>query len=225
MQQQYTLKFSRDEADLDMPCDVHYHRLELTTLSGLAQADEGKLPVLLVDGYNVLNARWKLLGIAEACPMNLEDEREQLINDTRDYALSLSCRSIVVFDAMASRHTLGTPRRVLHSLIGLATALKVASCVKGRRQLVSGKLDLPHAVLKRHGTEMCSLLQQLYMPGLCLSGQIDGRRLTVEFSRLLKSVASSSSEGGSMLRIEEPLCREMTASDILELWKRQQPFN
>lgn len=68
--------------------------------------------MLLVDGYNVLNARWKLLGLAEACPMNLEDEREQLIDDTRDYALSLSCRSIVVFDAMASKTSLGTPRQV-----------------------------------------------------------------------------------------------------------------
>lgn len=68
--------------------------------------------MLLVDGYNVLNACWKLRGSAGACPMNLEDEREQLVNDTRDYALSLSCRSIVVFDAMASKHSLGTPRRV-----------------------------------------------------------------------------------------------------------------
>ena len=142
-------------ADMDMPCAVGCHHLKLISQSGLglAQADEGKLPVLLVDGYNVLNARWKLLGIAEACPMNLEDEREQLINDTRDYALSLSCRSIVVFDAMASRHTLGTPRRVLHSLSGLAAALEVPSCVKGRRQLVRGKAGLPHAVLKRHGTD------------------------------------------------------------------------
>ena len=97
-----------------MPCALNCYYLELISLSGLGreQGDEGKLPVLLVDGYNVLNARWKLLGIAEACPMNLEDEREQLINDTRDYALSLSCRSIVVFDAMASRTSLGTPRHV-----------------------------------------------------------------------------------------------------------------
>ena len=99
---------------MDTPCAVQCHHLELISRSGLglAQGDDGKLPVLLVDGYNVLNARWKLRGSAEACPMNLEDEREQLINDTRDYALSLSCRSIVVFDAMASRITLGTPRRV-----------------------------------------------------------------------------------------------------------------
>ena len=68
------------------------------------------LPVLLVDGYNVLHRKWQLRQDAEACPLNLEDEREALVNDTRDYALSLSCRPIVVFDAMANRSPLVTPR-------------------------------------------------------------------------------------------------------------------
>ena len=101
-------------AHVDLPCAVCCHGLQPISLSGLglAQGDEGKLPVLLVDGYNVLNACWKLRGSAEACHKNLEDEREQLVNDTRDYALSLSCRSIVVFDAMASRNSQGTPRQV-----------------------------------------------------------------------------------------------------------------
>ena len=75
----------------------------------LAQEDV-HLPVLLVDGYNVLHRKWQLRQDAELCPLNLEDEREALINDTRDYALSLSCRPIVVFDAMANRNPLTTPR-------------------------------------------------------------------------------------------------------------------
>ena len=69
--------------------------------------------MLLVDGYNVLHRRWQERRPEEAvCPICLEDEREALINDTRDYALSLCCRPIVVFDAMANRNALATPRRV-----------------------------------------------------------------------------------------------------------------
>ena len=69
-----------------------------------------QLPVLLVDGYNVLHRKWVLQQDAESCPLNLEDEREALINDTRDYALSLSCRPILVFDAMANTNVVATPR-------------------------------------------------------------------------------------------------------------------
>ena len=68
------------------------------------------LPVLLVDGYNVLHRKWQLRQDAGSCPLNLEDEREKLVNDTRDYALSLSCHPIVVFDAMANRNALAGPR-------------------------------------------------------------------------------------------------------------------
>lgn len=68
------------------------------------------LPVLLVDGYNVLHRRWQLRQEPEACPLNLEDERELLVNDTRDYALSLACRPIVVFDAVGNRSPLSIAR-------------------------------------------------------------------------------------------------------------------
>jgi hypothetical protein len=89
------------------------------------QADE-KLPVLLVDGYNVIMARLQAEGrilrnelddgsarfgsaaAAAACaagqlPVSFQEERERLIDDTRDYALSLNCRGVVVFDALGNR--------------------------------------------------------------------------------------------------------------------------
>ena len=170
-------------ADISMPCAVLCHSLVLITLPGLGlvQGEEGKLPVLLVDGYNVLNARWKLLGIAEACPMNLEDEREQLINDTRDYALSLSCRSIVVFDAMASRHSLGTPRRVLHSRSSLAAAQTVPHCVKGGRQLVRGKVRV--ATCRAEGAWHRDMLFAAAIRDWALRVHADRWDLTVVFSR------------------------------------------
>ncbi len=72
--------------------------------------------MLLVDGYNVLYRRWQERQLEDAaCPICLQEEREALINDTRDYALSLRCRPIVVFDAMANRNGLATPRQVRSS--------------------------------------------------------------------------------------------------------------
>lgn len=59
--------------------------------------------MLLVDGYNVLmrrlqqNVKRERHGVGSSCEIDerdgfLESHREELINDTRDYALTLRCR-------------------------------------------------------------------------------------------------------------------------------------
>lgn len=99
----------------------------LFTEGFLLAQEEQQLPVLLVDGYNVLHRRWQERRPEEAVrPICLEDEREALINDTRDYALSLRCRPIVVFDAMANRNVLATPRRVCAPSLFSCLALRIA---------------------------------------------------------------------------------------------------
>ena len=86
------------------------------TLAG-AQAGE-KPAVLIVDGYNVVMQRLQLeagAGAAAAAAVAarracMADERERLVDDTRDYALSLGCRATVVFDALGNPGRAATAR-------------------------------------------------------------------------------------------------------------------
>ena len=49
----------------------------------------------------------------EQLPVSFQEERERLINDTRDYALTLACRGVVVFDAQGNRDP-GAATRCVH---------------------------------------------------------------------------------------------------------------
>ena len=97
-----------------MPCS----RKPVMAVPALAQTGE-KPAALIVDGYNVIYRRLALeaaRGAAAASAAEqarMEDERERLIDDTRDYALALGCRALVVFDALGNPDKIATARRVL----------------------------------------------------------------------------------------------------------------
>ena len=69
-----------------------------------------------MDGYNVIMQRLHqeaargAAAAAAAEQAHLADERERLVDNTRDYALSLGCRAIVVFDAMGLQGKTGPVR-------------------------------------------------------------------------------------------------------------------
>jgi predicted RNA-binding protein with PIN domain len=89
--------------------------LRICHYSACVVQDDQSAPVLIVDGYNVIMRRLALEAEAEgvSCPV-MDVLREQLVNDTRDYALALNCRPIVVFDAYSNPSSVDTSRSGPH---------------------------------------------------------------------------------------------------------------
>ena len=74
----------------------------------LSRAGRAPQRVLIVDGYNIINAR---RGAGEMDSYTLADAREKLISDLMDYAGYSAQRVILVFDAWMSDRTTRTEER------------------------------------------------------------------------------------------------------------------